>query len=149
LNASIPIPTQVPSGASGVFTPPGYNVASGSIPTPSQFLSGGSYPHLIGGFRPNGSTTFGISTPLFTSSYQIPIGGQYNPGGETQFGGQTQIGSSSSPRGQPPHGGYNPQYGQNIPVSLAQYWNLLIQGNPQSSGGKQPQVSSFIPPSSG
>jgi hypothetical protein len=85
LNASIPIPTQVPSGASGVFTPPGYNVASGSILTPSQFLSRGSYPPFIGGFRPSGSTTFGISTPLFTSGYQIPIGGQYNLGGENSI----------------------------------------------------------------
>ena len=119
LNASIPISTQVPYGAFGVFTPPGYNVASDSIPTPSQFLSRGSYPPFIGGFGPSGSTTFGISTPLFTSSYQIPIGGQYNPRGKTQFGGQTQIWASSSPRGQPPLRGYNPQYGQNIPESLA------------------------------
>jgi hypothetical protein len=149
LNAFIPIPTQVSSRASGVFTPPGYNASSGSIPTPSQFLSEGSYSPFIGGFRPSVSTTLGISTLLFTYGYQIPIGGQYNPGGETQFGGQTQIGASSSPGGQPLLGGYNPQYGQNIPESLAQYWNLLIQGNPQSSGGKQPQVSSFIPPSLG
>jgi hypothetical protein len=149
LNSSIPIPTPIPSGASGVFTPLGYNVVSSSILTPSQFLSGGSYPPFIGGSRPSGSTTFGVSTPLFTSGYQIPIGGKYNLGGKTQFGGQTQIGASSSPTGQPPLGGYNPQYGQNIPTSLAQYWNLLFQGNPQSSGGKQPQVSSFIPPSSG
>jgi hypothetical protein len=76
LNASIPIPTQVSSGASGVFTPPGYNAASGFIPKPSQFLSRGSYPHFIGGFGPSGSNTFGISTPLFTFGYQIPIRGQ-------------------------------------------------------------------------
>ena len=149
LNASIPIPTQVSSGASRVFTPPRYNVSSDSILTPSQFLSRGFYPPFIGGFGPYGSTTFGSSTPLFTSGYQIPIRGQYNPRGKTQFGGQTQIGTPSSLGGQPPFGGYNPPYGQNIPGSLAQYWNLLIQGNPQSSGGKQPQVSSFIPPSLG
>jgi hypothetical protein len=35
LNTSIPIPTQVPSRASIIFTPPGYNVASGFILTPS------------------------------------------------------------------------------------------------------------------
>jgi hypothetical protein len=41
LNASIPIPTQVPFGAFGVFTSLGYNVASGSIPTPpSSSLEG-------------------------------------------------------------------------------------------------------------
>jgi hypothetical protein len=101
LNASIPIPTQVPSGASGVFTTPWYNASFGSISTPSQFLSGGSYPPFIGGFRPSGSTTFGICTLLFTSGHRIPIGGQYNPGGKTQFGGQTQIGASSSLGGQP------------------------------------------------
>jgi hypothetical protein len=75
LNAYIPIPTQVPFKAFGVFTPIVYNVASSSIPIPSQFLSGGSNPPFIGGFGPSGSTTFGISTPLFTSSYDIPIGG--------------------------------------------------------------------------
>jgi hypothetical protein len=75
LNAAIPIPTQVPSGASGVFTPPGYNVSSGYILTPSQFLSVRSYPPFIGGFGPSVSTTFGISTPLFTFGYQILIGG--------------------------------------------------------------------------
>ena len=104
LNDSIPIPSQVPPRAYGVFTPPGYNVASGSILTPSKFLFEGSYPNFIGGFRSSVPTTFGISTLLFTIGYQIPIGGQYNPGGETKFGGQTQIGASSSPRGQSLHG---------------------------------------------
>jgi hypothetical protein len=41
-----------------------------------------------------------------------------------------------------------PPYGQNIPLTLAQYWNFN-QNNPQSIGGKQPQASSFIPPSIG
>jgi hypothetical protein len=66
LNAYITIPTQVPSRYSRVFTSPRYNVAYGSIPTPSYLLYEGSYPPFIGGFRPNGSTTFGSSTPLFT-----------------------------------------------------------------------------------
>jgi hypothetical protein len=134
---------------SEVFTPPRYNATFGSTPTPSQFLSRRSYPPFIRGFRPNGSTAFVISTLLLTFGYQIHIGGQYNPGGKNQFGGQTQIGASSSSRRQPPLRGYYPQYGQNILGSLTQYWNLLIQGNPQPSGGKQPQVSSFIPPSFG
>jgi hypothetical protein len=102
LNTSIPIPTQVPSRSSRVFTPLGSNVASSSIPTPSQFLSEGSYPPFIGVFRPGGSKTFAIYTPLFTSGYQIPIGGQYNPMGKTQFGGQTQLGNH-------PHLEDNPQ----------------------------------------
>jgi hypothetical protein len=92
LNASIPIPSQVPPRAYGVFTPPGYNVASGSILTPSKFLSEGSYPHFIGGFEPSVSTTFGISTPLFTSGYQIPIGGQYNPGGKLNLEVKPKLG---------------------------------------------------------
>jgi hypothetical protein len=103
----------------------------------------------MGGFGPSGSNPIGGSTPSFTSGFQIPVGGQYNTGGKTQFGGHNQIGTPPPLGGQPPLGGYTPPYGQNIPGSLAQYWNLLIQGNPQSSGGKQPQVSSFIPPSSG
>jgi hypothetical protein len=48
--------------------------------------------------------------------------------------------------GKPPP---TPPYGQNIPPSLAQYWNYLIQNNPHSTGGQQPQASSFIPPSTG
>jgi hypothetical protein len=39
-------------------------------------------------------------------------------------------------------------YGKYTPGSLAQLWNLLAQGNPQSSGGQQPQVNSFVPPHS-
>jgi hypothetical protein len=80
----------------------------------------------MGGYSPSGSNPNGGTTQSFTSGYQIPIGGQYNPGGKTQFGGQTQIGTQSSLGGQPLLGGYNPTYGQNIPGSLAQYWNLLI-----------------------
>jgi hypothetical protein len=149
LNTSIPNPTPVPSRISGVFTPPGYNVASGSIPTPSQFL----FQRVPSTFYRRIQTQWlyhhwNVYTVIH---FWLPDShwGEYNPGGHAQFGGQTQIGASSSLGGQPPLGGYNPQYGQNIPRSLAQYWNHLIQGNPQSSGGKQPQVSSFIPPSSG
>jgi hypothetical protein len=38
---------------------------------------------------------------------------------------------------------------KNTSGSLAHLWNLLAQGNPQSSGGKQPQRNPFIPPHSG
>jgi hypothetical protein len=149
LNASIPVPTQIPTETPGVFTPLGHNATSGTIPTPSQLLFGGSRLPFIGGFGPSGSTTLGNSTPSFTTGYQILVGGKYNPGGKTQFGGQMQIGPSYSPEEKPLLEGYNPQYRQNIPGSLAQYWNSLIQGNPQSARGKQPQVSFFIPPSTG
>jgi hypothetical protein len=142
LNASIPIPTQVPSGASGVFSPPGHNPVVGFILTLPQPPSGGSYPPFTGGSGPSGITQ------SFTPNYQIPVGGQFNPGGQSQppFGGQTPIGTQPPVGGQPPP---TPPYGQNIPTALAQYWNFLTQGNTQSTGGKQPQVISFIPPSTG
>jgi hypothetical protein len=73
----------------------------------------------MGVFGPSGSSTFGNSSPLFTYGYRIPIGGKYNLGGGTQFGGQTQIGAPSGLGRQPLLGGYNPQYEQNIPRSLA------------------------------
>jgi hypothetical protein len=149
LNTSIPIPTKVSSRASRIFTPPGYNAVVGFISTPSQVPSGGSYPPFMGGFGPSGSNPIGGSIPSFTSSFYIPVGGHYNTGGKTQFGGHTQIGTQPPLGGQPPLGSPTPPYGHNILGSLAQYWNLLIQGNPQSSGGKQTQVNSFIPPSSG
>jgi hypothetical protein len=81
LNTFIPISTQVPSKASRIFTPPGYNVVVGFIPTPSQVPSRGSYPPFMGGFGPSGSNPIGVSTPSFTSSFQIPIGGQHNTQG--------------------------------------------------------------------
>jgi hypothetical protein len=146
LNTSIPIP--VPSKTSEIFIPPGSN-ASGFILTPSQVLSGGSYVHFIGGCGSSGTNTIGGTTQSFNSGYHIILGGQYNPGGQPQFGGQTQIGAQFSLGGQPSVGGYNPPYGKNILGSLDQYWKLLIQGNPQSSEGKHPRVSSFIPPSFG
>jgi hypothetical protein len=94
LNISIPIPTRVPSRFFGVFIPPRYNVANGFILTPSQVLSGGSYPHFIGGSSPSGSNPIGgTSTQSFTSGYQILVGGKSYPGGKPQFGSQTQIGT--------------------------------------------------------
>jgi hypothetical protein len=149
LNNSIPIPTQVPSGASRIFTPPRYNASSCFIPKSSQVPSGGSYLPFMGGFGHSGSNPIGGSTPSFTFVFYIPVGGQYNTEGKTQFGGHTQIGTPPPFGGKPPLRVHTPPYGKNIPGSLAQYWNLLIHGNTQSSRGKQPQVSSFIPPSLG
>jgi hypothetical protein len=37
-------------------------------------------------------------------------------------------------------GGPTPPFGQNIPPSLAQYWNQMIQNPPQMTGGKQLHV---------
>jgi hypothetical protein len=68
---------------------------------------------------------------------RFPLEGNLTVGGKPPLGGQPQVGL------------YNPLYGQNTSGSLAQLWNLLAQRNPQSSGGKQPQVNSFVPPHSG
>jgi hypothetical protein len=52
--------------------------------------------------------------------------------------------------GTPPSmGGETPPYGKNIPPSLAQYWNQLIQNSPQTSGGQQFSTASVTPPSMG
>jgi hypothetical protein len=62
LNTSVAIPTQVPSGGSGIFVPHGYNDVVCFVPTPTQVLSGGSYvppPPLLGGFGPSGSNPLG------------------------------------------------------------------------------------------
>jgi hypothetical protein len=142
LNASIPIPTQVPSRTPGVSTPSGHNLVPGFILTLPRPPSRGSYPSPIGGTDPSGTTQ------SFTPNYQIPVGGQFHPGGQTQspFGGQIPIGMQPLIGGKPPP---TPPYGQNIPAALAQYWNYLTQNNPQPTGGQQPQASSFIPPSTG
>jgi hypothetical protein len=58
--------------------------------------------------------------------------------------------SGKIPIGTPPSmGGTTPPYGQNIPPSLAQYWNQLIQNPPQSTGGQQFPAASVTPPSMG
>jgi hypothetical protein len=57
---------------------------------------------------------------------------------------------NATPNWKPPLiGGSTPPYGQNIPPSLAQYWNQLIQHPPQSTGGQQFSTASVIPPSIG
>jgi hypothetical protein len=83
-----------------------------------------------------------ILVVLFRHSHQITrflVGGQFHQGGMTQppLSGQIPIGTLP-PIGTPPSiGGPTPPYGQNIPLSLAQYWNQLIQHPPQSTGGQQ------------
>jgi hypothetical protein len=91
LNTSIPIPTQVSSRSSGIFTPPRYNASSGFILTPSQVPSGGSYLPFMGGFGPSGSNPIGGSTPSFTSGFHIPFGGQYNTGGKLNLEVTTKL----------------------------------------------------------
>jgi hypothetical protein len=98
LNASIPIPTQVPSGASGVFSPPGHNPVVSFILTLPQPPSRGSYPPFIGGTDPSGITQ------SFTPNYQIPVSGHFNPRGQPPPRSQTHIGT------QPPSWGTTPTY---------------------------------------
>jgi hypothetical protein len=74
---------------------------------------------------------------------QIPIGTQIPIGPKPPIGMLHPIGTP------PSIGGSTPPHGQNIPPSLAQYWNQLIQHPPQSTGGQQFQVVSVIPPSMG
>jgi hypothetical protein len=141
-NASILAPTQITSGTPGVSTPYGNHLIPGFISTlpPPPFR--GPLPSSIGGTDPSGTI------PLFTPNYQIPVGGQFQQGGQTQtpFAGQIPIGMKTPIGGQAPP---TPPYRQNIPPSLAEYWNYLIQHNPHSIEGQQPQASSNIPPSIG
>jgi hypothetical protein len=121
LNASIPSPTQITSETPSGSTPSGHNLLSfiSTLPPP-PFR--GPLPSSIGGTDPSGTT------PSFTPNYQIPVGGQFHKGGQTQppFAGQIPIGSQPPIGGKPPP---TPPYGQNIPPSLAQYWNYLIVGS--------------------
>jgi hypothetical protein len=66
--------------------------------------------------------------------------------GQIPIGTQIPIETQSSIEAKPPP---TPPYGKNIPPSLAQYWNHIIQHNPQSTGGQQPPATSIIPPSIG
>jgi hypothetical protein len=142
LNASIPTPAQTPFGS-----PSGSSSSRHSLPsfiqTLPQFPFGGPSSSSTGNLNPSGTI------PSFTPNYQFPVGGQFHQGGMTQpplsgkipFGTQVPIGTQPPigtlpPIGTPPSmGGLTPPYGQNIPPSLAQYWNQLIQHPPQSTGG--------------
>jgi hypothetical protein len=128
LNASIPAPTQIPSGTPGISTPSRHHLIPGFILTLPRPPFRGPLPSSIGGTDPSGTI------PSFTPNYQIPVGGQFHQGGQTQspFAGQIPIGMQPPIGGKPPP---TPPYGKNIPPSLAQYWNYIIQNNPHSTGG--------------
>jgi hypothetical protein len=149
LNDSIPIPTQIPTGASGVLPPLGHNLVVGFIPTLPRVPSGGFHPPFPDGASPSGVTQ------SFTPNHQTPVGRHLNPWGQPPPGGQIPTGTQPSFGGQIPTGTHplvggqpppTPPYGQNIPVALAQYWNYLTQGNPQLTRGQQPQFNSQVPP---
>jgi hypothetical protein len=142
LNASILTPTQIQSETPGISTSFGHHRVLSFIPTLPQPPFRGPLPSSIEGTDPSGTIL------SFTPNYQIPVGGQFHQGGQTQspFAGQIPTGMQPPIGGKPPP---TPPYGQNIPPSLAQYSNYLIQHNPHSTRGKQPQASSVIPPSIG
>jgi hypothetical protein len=156
LTASIPTPTQTPFGCLGGPSSSGHSLP-GFIPTLPQFPFGGPSSSSTGSLNPSGTI------PSFTPNYQIPIGRHFHQGGmtqpplsgkipiETQLSIGTQPLIGTLPRiGTPPSiGGPNPPYGKNIPSSLAQYWNQLIQHPPQSTGWYPFLAASIIPPSMG
>jgi hypothetical protein len=129
LNASIPAPTQISSRTPGISTSSQHHLVLDFILTLPQPPFRGPLPSSIGGTDPSGTIL------SFTPNYQIPVGGQFHQGGQTQspFAGQIPTRMQPLIGGQPPP---TPPYGQNIPPSLAQYWNYLIQQNPHSTGGK-------------
>jgi hypothetical protein len=144
LNASIPTPAQTPSrspsgpSSSGHFLP-------GFVPTLPQFPFGGLSSSSTGNPNPSGTI------PSFTPTYQFLVSGQSHQGSITQppLSWQIPLGTQP-PIGTPPSmGGPIPPYGKNIPPSLAQYWNHLIQNPPQTSGGQQFLAASVTPPSMG
>jgi len=92
LNPSTAIPTQVPSGDSRIFFQPGYNVATGFFPLPSQVLSRGSYPPFLWGYGPSGSNLVGGTSHSFTYGYQIPVGGQPQSWEQPKFGVKLKLG---------------------------------------------------------
>jgi hypothetical protein len=121
---------QTPSGSPGGPSSSGHSLPC-FFPTLSQFPFGGPSSSSTDSLNPSGTI------PSFTPNYQIPVGGHSHQGGMTQpplsgqipietqlpIGTQPLIGTLP-PIGTPPSiGGPNPPYGQNIPSSLAQYWN--------------------------
>jgi hypothetical protein len=142
LNSSIPAPTQISSETPSVSTSSGHHLILDFIPTLPRPPFRGPLPSSIGGTNPSGTN------PSFKPNYKIPVGGQFHQGGQTQppFAGQIPTEKQPPIGGKPPP---TPPYGQNIPPSLDQYWNYRIQHNPHSTGGKEPQSSSLIPPSIG
>jgi hypothetical protein len=132
LNASIPTLEQTPSGSPSGPSSSGHFLR-GFVPTLPQFPFGGPSSSSTGNPNPSGAI------PSFTPSYQFPVSGQSHQGGMTQppLSGKIHFGTQN-PMGTPPSmGGPTPPYGKNIPLSLALYWNQLIQNPSQSTGGKQ------------
>jgi len=80
LNASILVPTQIPSETPGLSTPSGHHFVHGFILTLPRPPSRGSLPSPIGGTNPSGTIH------SFTPNYQILVGGHFHPGGQIPIG---------------------------------------------------------------
>jgi hypothetical protein len=136
LNYFVPTPPQTPYGTPGGPSFPGHPIPS-FIPTLPQFPS----------VNPNPSGTI----PSITPNLQIPVGDQ---GGTIQFpltghnliATQPSIGTQLLVGNPPTIGGPTPHFGQNIPPTLAQYWNQMIQNLPQTTGGQQLPVPTIGQP---
>jgi hypothetical protein len=118
LSASIPTPTQTPSGSPSGPSSSGHFLPN-FVPTLPQFPFGGPSSSSIGNPNPSGAI------PSFTPTYQFPVGGQSHQGSITQppLSWQIPIGTFPSIGTPPSMGGETPPYGKNIPLSLVQYWN--------------------------
>jgi hypothetical protein len=144
LSASIPTPAQTPSDSPSGPSSSGHFLL-GFVPTLPQFPFGGPYSSSTGNPNPSGA----ISS--FTPTYQFSVGGQSHQGSITQppLSWKMLIGTLPSIGTPPSMGRKTPPYRQNIPPSLVQYWNQLIQNPPQTSGGQQFSVAFVTPPSMG
>jgi hypothetical protein len=140
LNTFVPTPAQTPSDSpSGPFS--SGHFLPDFVPTLLQFPFGGPSSYSTGNPNPSGTIM------SFTPTYQFSVGGQSHQGSITQppLSWQMPIGTLPSIGTPISMGGETPPYGKNIPLSLAQYWNQLIQNPPQSTGGQQFPTASEHP----
>jgi hypothetical protein len=131
LNATIPTPAQTPSDSPSGPSSSGHFLPSFVLTLP-QFPFGGPSMSSTGNPNPSGAI------PSFTPTYQLPVDGESHQSSITQppLSWKIPIGTLPSIGTPPSMGGTTPPYGKNIPLSLAQYWNQLIQNPSQSTGGQ-------------
>jgi hypothetical protein len=127
LNALHPTPPQTPTGSPGGPQFPGHPIP-GFIPMlPPQF------------FPPGNTNPSGIF-PTVAPNVQTPVGGQGNTfpfPGHTATIAQPTVGIQLPGGTIPLVGAPTSPLGKNIPPTLAQYWNQLMQNFPQNAGGQQ------------
>jgi hypothetical protein len=119
--------------------PFGYRALNSSTVTTTQVMPGSSIPIQqprgtgLGGFNPLSNTD-----QSFTFGSQIP-GTPPQAGGHPPTGGQLPFGGHPHAGGQPQSGAYHQPYGQNVSTT-PNPWNIPFPGNPQFSGGHNPQA---------